>query len=120
MKPTEIITADAQSKGVDPQPILQAIAQAVQAKKGVILQENNTVLFLLGIGPDKAEVHIFTQDRPVAVGKAIASFIPKAQEMGIKFIYGTEEPAQTLALLKFLGIESEPSDLPKYKWMARI
>lgn len=120
MTPTEIITADAQSQGVDPQPILQAIAQAIKAKKGVILQENNTVLFLLGIGPDKAEVHIFTQDRPVAVGKAIALFIPKAQKMGIKFIYGTEEPTQTLALLKFLGIESKPSDMPKYKWMARI
>lgn len=120
MTPTEIITADAESKGVDPQPILQAIAQAVKAKKGVVLQENNTILFLLGIGPDKAEVHIFTQDRPVAVGKAIAGFIAKGKKLGIKVIYGTEEPAQTLALMKFLGIQSEPSDIPKYKWMARI
>ena len=34
MKPTEIITADAQAKGVDPQPVLQIIAKTLKAKKG--------------------------------------------------------------------------------------
>lgn len=120
MTPTEIITADSEAQGIDPQPILQSIAQAVKSKKGVLLQENNTILFLLLIGEGKVEVHIFTQDRPVAVGKAISGFIPKVKRLGVTTIYGTEEPAQTLALLKFLGITPEQSDIPKYKWMAEI
>jgi hypothetical protein len=120
MTPSQIIFADIQSHGKDPQADLQAINSAVAAKKGFIMQSGNTVLFLLMISPEAAELHLYTQDRPIAVGKALQSFIDGIRKSGIKVVYGSEEPQQILALLKFLDIQIEPSDNPKYKWMARV
>ena len=119
MTPTEIISADIQAHGKDPQADVNAINAAVQAKKGFIMQSGNTVLFLLMIAPDAAELHLYTQDRPIAVGKALKEFIDGIRQSGIKVVYGSEEPQQVLSLLKFLDVEIEPSDNPKYKWMAR-
>jgi deoxyribodipyrimidine photolyase-like uncharacterized protein len=119
MTPTEIISADIQAHGKDPKADLNAINAAVQAKKGFIMQSGNTVLFLLMISPEAAELHLYTQDRPIAVGKALQSFIDGIRKSGIKVVYGSEEPQQVLSLLKFLDVTVEPSDNPKYKWMAR-
>jgi hypothetical protein len=119
MTPTEVISADIQAHGKDPQADLQAINAAVAAKKGFIMQSGNTVLFILMIAPDAAELHLYTQDRPIAVGKALQEFIPSIRKSGIKVVYGSEEPQQVLSLLKFLDVNVEPSDNPKYKWMAR-
>ena len=120
MTPTEIISADIQAHGKDPQADLNAINAAVQAKKGFIMQSGNTVLFLLMIAPDAAELHLYTQDRPIAVGKALKEFIDGIRQSGIKVVYGSEEPTQTLQLLGNLDVQVEPSDNPKYKWMARV
>jgi deoxyribodipyrimidine photolyase-like uncharacterized protein len=119
MTPSEIIQADIQAYGKDSQADLNAISQAVKAKRGLILQSGNTVLFLLLIAPNIAELHLYTQDRPIAVGKALQQFIPTIRKSGIKVVYGSEEPQQILSLLKFLDVNVEPSDNPKYKWMAR-
>ena len=119
MTPTEIIRSDIQAHGKDPELDLRAIAAAIQAKKGFIMHSGNTVLFILMIAPDKAELHLYTQDRPIAVGKALQEFIQGIRKSGIKVVYGSEKPQQVLSLLKFLDVQIEPSDNPKYKWMAR-
>ena len=119
MTPTEIISADIQAHGKDPQADLNAINAAVQAKKGFIMQSGNTVLFLLMISPEAAELHLYTQDRPIAVGKALKEFIDGIRKSGIKVVYGSEDVPQLQQLVSNLGLQAEPSDNPKYKWMAR-
>ena len=120
MTPTEVISADIQAHGKDPQPDLQAIAQAVKADKGLILAYGNSVLFLLNIGDGAVELHLYTQDTPIKVAKALIYFIKKIRESDIQVVYGSEEPTQTLQLLKNLDVVVETSDNPKYKWMARV
>lgn len=120
MTPTEVISADIQAHGKDPQPDLQAIAQAVKADKGLILAYGNSVLFLLNIGNGAVELHLYTQDTPIKVAKALIYFIKKIRESDIQVVYGPEEPQQVLQLLRNLDVNIEPSDNPKYKWMARV
>ena len=72
MTPTEIIFADIQAHGKDPQADVSAIATAVKAGKGLILAHGNTVLFLLNIGNGAVELHLYTQDTPI---KAFATLI---------------------------------------------
>lgn len=120
MKASEIISADIQARGENPTEVLNTISAAVKAKKAIVMQSGNTVLYLLIFAPGMAELHIFTKDRPVAVGKALQEFVDKIRSSGLEKVYATEAPPQIMALLKFLGVESEPSDNPKYKWMARV
>lgn len=120
MTPSQIISADIQAHGKDPQADLQAIAQAVQAKKGVVFSEGNTAIFLLNIGNGAAEAHLYTQDSPIKVARALLDFIKKAQTAGIKVVYGTEDVPQLQQLVSNLGLQASPSDNPKYKWMVRL
>ena len=120
MTPTEVISADIQAHGKDPQADLSAIATAVKSGKGIILANGNTVLFILNIGNGAVELHLYTQDSPIKVAKALIEFIKKIRASDIQVVYGSEEPTQTLQLLKNLDVVVEPSDNPKYKWMARV
>jgi hypothetical protein len=120
MTPTEIISADLENHGKNPQQDLTAIAQAIQAKKATLLQEGNSVLFILFIGENEAELHLYSQDAPISVAKALKIFIEKIRQTEIKTVYGSEEPTQTLQLLSKLGVNVEKSDNPKYKWMAKV
>ena len=120
MTPTEIISADIQAHGKDPQADINAIATAVKSGKGLILAYGNTVLFLLNIGDGAVELHLYTQDTPIKVAKALIDFIKKIRASDIQVVYGSEEPTQTLQLLRNLDVNIEPSDNPKYKWMARV
>lgn len=119
MTPTEIITADAKSKGIDPKPIIQAMTQAVNSKKGILLKAENSILFLLRIGEGAVEAHLFTVHSPLKVAKALIDFIKKVRSSDIKVLYGSEEVPQLTKLLGNLDVIVEPSDNPKYKWMAR-
>jgi tRNA 2-selenouridine synthase SelU len=74
----------------------------------------------LNIGNGAVELHLYTQDTPIKVAKALIYFIKKIRESDIQVVYGSEEPTQTLQLLKNLDVVVEPSDNPKYKWMARV
>lgn len=120
MKPSEIITADVTNNGGDPTADLNLLSQAIQEKKVIVLQENNSVLLLFKIGNGAVEMHLYTVDSPIKVAKALIQFIKKIRASDIKAVYGKDEPTQTLQLLKNLDVEILPSDNPKYKWMAIV
>jgi hypothetical protein len=120
MTPTEIISADIKKDGDDPLPALQSIAKGIKEKSVILLQENNSVLMMTRIGKNKIELHLFTLDSPIRLAKALIQFIKKIRASDIKFVYGKDEPKQTLELLKHLDVEIMPSDNPKYKWMAKV
>ena len=127
MKPTEIINAEYQKLGKDPSKFLRALSIALNKKLAIIMQENDTVLLLIATNDDNAELHLFTQDSPIKLAKALSRFVDKIRKSDLKAVYGPKENVpnsnrlqQTLTMLKTLGVDVQPSDNPKYEWMAKV
>jgi hypothetical protein len=120
MKPTEIINAEYQRLGKDPSQFLRGLNIAINKKIAIILQEGDTILILITIGQKEVELHLFTTEGPLKVARALSRFVKKIRDSDLKAVYGSEEPAQTLKMLETLGVKIEPSDKPKYKWMAKV
>ena len=127
MKPTEIINAEYQKLGKDPSKFLRALNIAINKKLAIIMQENDTVLLLIATKDGNAELHLFTQDSPIKLAKALSRFIDKIRKSDLKAVYGPKENVpnsnklqQTLTMLKTLGVDVQPSDNPKYEWMAKV
>jgi NhaP-type Na+/H+ and K+/H+ antiporter len=127
MKPTEIISAEYQKLGKDPSKFLRALNIALNKKLAIIMQENDTVLLLIATNDDNAELHLFTQDSPIKLAKALSRFVDKIRKSDLKAVYGPKEDVpnsnrlqQTLTMLKTLGVDVQPSDNPKYEWMAKV
>jgi NhaP-type Na+/H+ and K+/H+ antiporter len=127
MKPTEIINAEYQKLGKDPSKFLRALNIALNKKLAIIMQENDTVLLLIATKDGNAELHLFTQDGPIKLAKALSRFVDKIRKSDLKAVYGPKENVpnsnrlqQTLTMLKTLGVDVQPSDNPKYEWMAKV
>ena len=120
MKATEIILADAQKRGVDGNKVLGVINSAVKQKKGILMQEGNSVLFLIKIGDGAAETHLFTQDGVMTLARSLSAFVKRGIALGIKTIYGKADNPQIIELLKKVGLNVVDSDLPKYNWKADL
>jgi len=120
MTPSEIISADLQSNGKDPQEGLRAIAMSMKANQGILLQENNSVLFLRKIDKGIVELHLFTQDSPLMVAKSVSKFIKKIRNSDLKKVYGQADNEQIVELLRRLKVDIKNSDKPEYNWMAKV
>jgi hypothetical protein len=127
MKPTEIINAEFQKLGKDSGEFLRLLNVAINKKMAIILQEGDSILILLTIGEGLVELHLFTTEGPLKVARALSKFIDKIRKSDLKAVYGPKEDVpnsnklqQTLTMLKTLGVNVQPSDNPKYEWMAKV
>ena len=120
MKASEIIKADAVKRKVDPDKAMQTIGALVKDKSAVLMQENNSVLLVRKINPTSAEIHLFTQDNPRTLAKAVIGFVRKGKELGIKTVYGKADNKGIVELMKRVGLNIQASDLPQYNWKANI
>ena len=120
MKSSEIITADLEAKGTDPQEALQLINTALKSNKAILLQENDSVLFLLRISKGDVELHLFTVDSPLKMAKSIIGFVKKIKASDIQRVYGKADNPQIVQMLKNLDVPVTDSDNPKYNWMATV
>lgn len=127
MKPTEIISAEFQKLGKDSGAFLKKLSAALRKKLAIIMQEENTILILIALGDGNVELHLFTADSPIKVAKALSRFVDKIRKSDLKAVYGPKENVpnsnklqQTLTMLKTLGVDVQPSDNPKYEWMAKV
>jgi hypothetical protein len=120
MKASEIIKADAVKRKVDPEKAMQTIGALVKDKSAVLMQENNSVLLVRKINPTSAEIHLFTQDNPRTLAKAVIGFVRKGKELGIKTVYGKADNKGIVELMKRVGLNIQASDLPQYNWKANI
>lgn len=127
MKPTEIINAEFQKLGKDSSEFLRLLNIAINKKIAIILQEGDSILVLLTIGEGLVELHLFTTEGPLKVARALSKFIDKIRKSDLKAVYGPKEDVpnsnklqQTLTMLKTLGVDVQPSDNPKYEWMAKV
>ena len=127
MKPTEIINAEFQKLGKESGAFLKKLSAALRKKLAIIMQEDNTILILIALGDGNVELHLFTADSPIRVAKALSRFVDKIRKSDLKAVYGPKENVpnsnklqQTLTMLKTLGVDVQPSDNPKYEWMAKV
>jgi hypothetical protein len=118
MKPSEIILNSVHSQ--DPKMVLAKIDAALRTGNAILLQENNSVLFLLRFAKGKVALHLYTQDTPLTLAKSISRFIQKIRNSDIKEVYGKAENPQILRFLETLGVDVMTSDNPKFNWMAKV
>jgi hypothetical protein len=120
MKASEIIAADAEQRGLDPNAILSVIYKMVQEKNGKLMQSGDSVLFLEDIGDKNVALHLFTEDKPLALAKAVVVFMQQIRGMDLDAVYGNADNQQIIQLLTSVGVPVQQSDKPEYNWMAMV
>lgn len=120
MKPTEIITADAERNGVNPTPILNKLLKNLKNKDAILMQSGNSVLVVRKIEKGIAELHLYTVDEPMAMIRALREFIRKIRRSDLDAVYGNADNPQIIQVLQALGVEVMDSDLSGYNWKAFV
>ena len=120
MKASEIIQANSQRLGIDPNEVLQKIQQEVESQNSILMQKNDSLFVLTKIEPDVAGVAMFTADGTMTLPRSISEAIAEMKKEGISTIYGDNENTDLVNGLKQAGVQIEESDLPDYAWKATI
>lgn len=121
MTPSEIIANDPATQKVGAAKVLTAISRLLKSGQGIILQRRNTVLLLIAIDKYTAELHIYSVDKPVAVGVAMKHFAQKIVDSELKRVYGSAPlDSPVMRLMGLMGFQVMKSDKPNYSWMANV
>lgn len=120
MKASDIIKADAVKRKIDPDKALRTVSALVKAKSAILMQENDSVLLVRKLNPTSAEIHLFTEDIPKTLARAVLGFVKRGKDLGIKTVYGKADNKGIVELMKRLGLDVQASDLPQYNWKANI
>jgi hypothetical protein len=122
MTPSEIILQDQYSQADDPKKVLMSIDRIIKAGNGILLQKNNSVLFLIRLGDGDVELHLYTVDPPQSLASAIQYFIEKIRNSEIKKVYFIKPKSgeQIVKMLKTYGVDIQKSDRKQYAYMAKV
>ncbi len=122
MTPSEIILRDQYSQADDPKKVLLGINRIVKAGNGILLQKNNSVLFLIRLGEGDVELHLYTVDPPQRLAAAIQYFIGKIRNSDLKKVYFIKPKSgeQIVKMLKTYGVDIQKSDRKEYAYMAKV
>ena len=122
MTPSEIILQDQYSQADDPKKVLIAINRIIKDGNGVLLQKNNSVLFLIRLGEGDVELHLYTVDPPQSLASAIQYFIEKIKVSDLKKVYFIKPKSgeQIVRMLKTYGVDIQKSDRKQYAYMAKV
>jgi hypothetical protein len=120
MTPKQIITADAQKRGINPQVILRSISKHVTDGKGFLLHANNSALYAHYIDPHNVELHFFTEDSPLQMLESLKHFIADMRKRPLHAVYGKADNEGIIKFLQKAGVDVKHSDKPKYNWMALV
>jgi hypothetical protein len=126
MTPSQIITQEAQKVGYDADVLLRKINKLVSSKAAILLQKNDSLLLLIALDPDSAEMHLFTADPPAKIVDSLRYFINKVKQSDTKKVYASKNDLQsadlekTMQILDSLGVDVQKSDNPKYYFMATV
>lgn len=122
MTPSEIILRDQYSQADDPKKVLMGINRIIKAGNGILLQKNNSVLFLIRLGEGDVELHLYTVDPPQSLASAIQYFIQKIKDSDLKKVYFIKPKSgeQIVRMLKTYGVDIQKSDRKEYSYMAKV
>jgi hypothetical protein len=99
---------------------LRNINALVKAKSAILMQENDSVLLVRKLNDTSAEIHLFTEDSPKTLAKAVIGFVRRGKTLGIKTVYGKADNQGIVELMKRVGLNVQASDMPQYNWKAQI
>jgi len=120
MTPEEIITKDAEKRGLDAHQTVNSVAALIKKHSATLLHHGNTLLLLRGIGQNSVELHLFTEDSPLALLKALKVFVKNIRHSKLNKVYGKADNEGILKLLSKAGVDVMQADLPQYNWMAKV
>ena len=122
MTPSQIILQDQYSQADDPKKVLRSISRIIKDGNGVLLQKNNSLLFLIRLGEGDVELHLYTVDPPQSLASAIQYFIQKIRESDLKRVYFIKPKSgeQIVKMLKMYGVDIQKSDRKEYSYMAKV
>jgi hypothetical protein len=122
MTPSQIILKDKYSQADSPKKVLMSINKIINDGDGVLLQKNNSVLFLIRLGEGNVELHLYTVDPPQALAKAIDYFIKKIKDSDMKKVYFPKLKGddKIIDVVRMYGIDVQKSDIPRYAYMAKV
>lgn len=120
MTPSQIITQDTQRRGSNADEMLRKVNKLVQSKAAILLQQNDTVLLIIGIAKGVAELHLFTADQPLSLTKAMKVFWKKIKDSDLKRVYTDITNPQVLEMAKRTGWNIQKSNTPIYNAMAVV
>lgn len=120
MKPSEIIAADAEQRGLDPNVVLNRVSQMLKNENAQIMQNGNSVLLLEDIGDKNVALHLFTSDSPITLARSVSIFMEQIKKMDLNAVYGNADNQQIIELLIRVGVPVQQSDKPEYNWMAFV
>jgi len=122
MTPSEIILQDQYSQADDPKKVLISIDRILKSGNGILLQKNNSLLFLIRLGEGEVELHLYTIDPPQSLASAIQYFIEKIRNSEIKKVYFIKPKSgeQIVRMLKTYGVDIQKSDRKQYAYMAKV
>jgi len=122
MTPSEIILKDKYSQEDDPNKVLMGIDRILKSGNGILLQKNNSVLFMIRLGKGDVELHLYTLDQPQSLASSIQYFIEKIRNSEIKKVYFIKPKSgeQIVKMLKTYGVDIQKSDRKQYAYMAKV
>ena len=118
MTPSQIISAEFARRGHDPVQALHWVHGLMKSKKASLLQHGDSVLLAIKLGDHDVEVHLYTQDKPMAIVRAVKHFMKEIVKSHIKRVYGKADNKHIVNLMKSVGVKVKKSDKPQYNWMA--
>lgn len=122
MTPSQIILNDKYSQADGSKKVLMGVNQIMKDGNGVLLQKNNSVLFLVRLGKGDVELHLYTIDAPQALAKAIDYFIKRIKASDMKKVYFPKLKGgdKIIDMVRMYGIDVNKSDAPQYAYMAKV
>jgi len=122
LKPSDVITADSHNRNLDPKKVMGA-AQVAIKKGGKLFHHGKTSLLLEKLSDGDYSTHLFTQDSPVLLARALALFFRKMEKSDIRIIYG-DATGPMLNLLRRVarqvGAPIKDSDRHGFTWMIKL
>lgn len=120
LETSDIIEEAAKQYGKDPDEVLRAIYSHIATEDGFILRHNNTVVFFEPIDGKTFASHLFTQDEPVTLTKAITHIVDALQKKKIKSVYGQADSTQIINVIRLAANRAKAklmdSDRKPYNW----
>ena len=120
MSATKIFQDFVSSTGEDPKIILASMKALIQSGAGLLLRENNSVLFIDKHMPRIVATILATKDTGKVFESSLEVLINKVRSSGITMAYGIEENEDLKQGYIARGFKVIASDVPEYQWRVLI
>lgn len=121
MTPSQIIMNDPTSLEDGYENVISALESRLQEGNSLLIQKDNSLLFLTRIGEGMAEAHFYTTDSAHKVVSAVRYFIEQMVNGGVKVMYIYDFGDKNMnRILQMIGLEVLPSDNERYQFMVNL